>query len=116
MNLHKEKRKQSKNKKVVKLILVFQKNKRIIQLDIYTEIKFGDSIWHLQLYSRNYFPYETGIESDKQRRDQGQSAAAQASCSSLVTLAPCPVPLPGKQHPLIPLPCPTDSYLLKEPV
>lgn len=116
MNLHKEKRKQSKNKNVVKFILVFQKNKRIIQLDIYTEIKFGDSIWHLQLYSRNYFPYETGIESGKQRRDQGQSAAAQASCSSLVTLAPCPVPLPGKQHPLIPLPCPTDSYLLGEPV
>lgn len=76
MNLHKEKENKAKMKKVVKFILIFQKNKRICQLDTYTEINFGDNIWHLQLYLRNYFPYETGTESDKQRRDQGQSAAA----------------------------------------
>lgn len=97
-------------------MFVFQKNKRIHQLDIYTKIKFGNNIWHLQLYSRNYFPCETGTESDKQRRDQSQSAAPQASCSSLVTLAPCPVPLPGKQHSPFPVSCPIDGYLLREPV
>lgn len=48
------------------------------------------------------------MKSDKQRRDQGQSAAAQASCSSLVTLAPLSVPLPGEAAPY-PLPCPTKQ-------